>query len=185
MSRPGVLLLMAVSAKAQTVALPLTSNRPGIGDSEALVGRGVVQFEAGVEAAGASPTDAARWTETWGQLTCRLGLATRLELFTGWDGLSLERLRTSGESHLVVGGNDLRVAAKLAVMSEARHGLTLTVSPAWSFPVGSDAFTSSSNDGSFRLLVGRSLPHDESVGGNLLFTRTSDAAGRYWDNGER
>ena len=68
-------------------------------------------------------------------------------------------------------------------MSEDRHGLTLSVAPAWSFPVGSEEFTSSSNDGSFRLMWARSLPRDWSVSGNLLFTRTSDEAGRYWDNG--
>ena len=46
-----------------------------------------------------------------------------------------------------------------------------------------EAFTSSSNDGSCRLLWARSLTRDWTVSGNVLFTRTSDAAGRFWDNG--
>ena len=179
----AILLLMGISARAQTVATPLTSNRPGIGESEALIGRGVVQVEAGVQAQGEPRGRGPRWTQTWGQLNIRLGLARRVEIFTGWDGLSVERLSACGGSCLVTGGNDVRVGAKLAVISEARHGLTLTVAPAWSFPVGSDAFTSNSNDGSFRLLLARSLPRDWSVSGNLLFTRSSDEDGHYWDNG--
>ena len=137
---------------------PLTSNRPGIGDSEALVGRGVVQIESGFQAQGEPPGNDRPWTQTWGQLTFRLGLSPRIEIFTGWDGLSLDRVNEDGQSRVVAGGNDFRVGAKLAVLSEERHGLTLTVAPAWSFPVGSEEFTSGSNDGSLRLLWARSLP---------------------------
>jgi hypothetical protein len=177
------LLVMATSATAQTDPPPLTSNRPGIGDSEALVPPRAFQLEAGIQGQGAPPGSDRRWTQTWGQLTVRVGVLPRLEIFAGWDGLSLDRLDVNGESAIVAGGNDLRVGTKLAVLNEERHGVTLTVAPAWSFPVGSDAFTSSSNDGSFRLLWARSLPREWSMSGNLLFTRTSDEAGRYWDNG--
>jgi hypothetical protein len=179
----GALFLIANSAAAQSVPPPLTSNRPGIGDSEALVAPGALQLEAGIQGQDAPPGGERRWTQTWGQLTIRFGLGPRIELFAGWDGLSLDRVRAGGESRLLAGGNDLRVGTKLAVLAEERHGLTLAVAPAWSFPVGSEEFTSSSHDGSLRLLWARSLPRDWSVGGNLLFTRTSDAGDRYWDNG--
>ena len=162
---------------------PLTSNRPGIAESEALVGRGVLQIEGGVQATDAPPGGDRGWTQTWGQLNLRVGVRPRIEIFVGWDGLSLDRVHTNGESRIVAGGNDLRLGAKLAILSEDRHGLTLSVAPAWSFPVGSEEFTSSSNDGSFRVMWARSLPRDWSVSGNLLFNRTSDEAGRYWDNG--
>jgi Putative MetA-pathway of phenol degradation len=178
----GALLLTAFSASAQTVTPPLTSNRPGIADSEALVGRGVIQIEGGIQAQDAPPGGDRAWTQTWGQLTIRVGVRPRIEIFAGWDGLSLDRVSANGESRFVAGGNDLRLGTKLAVLSEDRHAWTLTVAPAWSFPVGSEAFTSSSNDGSFRVLWARSLPRDWSVSGNVLFTRTSDEAGRYWDN---
>ena len=179
----GVLLLYAIAAGAQNVSPALTSNRPGIADSEALVGRGVIQVEGGAQMQAPPPGDDRRWTQTWGQLAVRVGVMSRLEIFTGWDGLSLDRLNANGESRIVAGGNDLRIGAKVAVLAEDRHHVTLTVAPAWSFPVGSPAFTSSSHDGSFRLLWARSLPSDWSVSGNVLFTRTSDEAGRYWDNG--
>lgn len=174
---------MALPAGAQTGAPPLTSNRPGIGDSEALVPRGAIQLEAGVQGQDAPPDSDQRWTQTFGQLAIRFGLTPRVELFAGWDGLSLNRVHANAESRVVAGGNDLRVGAKLAVLSEQRQHLTLSVAPAWSFPVGSSAFTSGSHDGSFRVLWARSLPREWSVSGNMVFTRTSDDAGRYWDNG--
>jgi hypothetical protein len=178
----AALLLLAVSAGAQSAAPPLTSNRPGIGDSEALVPRGAIQLEAGVQAQDAPPDSDRGWTQTFGQVTMRLGLTRRVEVYGGWDGISLDRIRVAGESHVVKGGNDIRLGTKLAVLDEERHGLTLTVAPAWSFPVGAEEFSSGSNDASFRALWARSLPRDWSVSGNLLFVRTSDAAGRYWDN---
>jgi hypothetical protein len=162
---------------------PLTSNRPGIADSEALVPSGAFQFEAGVQDQDAPSGDDRRWTQTWGQLTVRYGMTSRVELFAGWDGLSLNRVLLEGESRIVAGGNDVRVGTKLAILMEDAHGLTVTIAPAWSFPVGSEAFTSNSNDPSFRVLWARSLRRDWSVSGNVLFRRTTDAIGRYWDNG--
>ena len=179
----AALLLSVSAASAQPAVAPLTSNRPGIADSEALVERGAIQLEAGVQGQDAPPGSDQRWTQIWGQLTVRFGVTERIELIAASDGLSVERVRVNDESRLVTGGNDLRIGVKLALLAEERHGLTLTVSPAWSFPVGSDAFTSSSNDGSFRVLWARSLARDWSVSGNVLFTRTTNAGDRYWDNG--
>ena len=131
---------------------------------------------------GAPPQSDQRWTQTWGQLTMRFGLATRVEIFSTWNGLSVTRIQAGGLSQLVEGPNDLLVGTKLGVLTEASHHITLSVEPAWSFPVGGEAFSSNSNDGSLRLLWARSLPRDWSVSGNLLFTRTSDTVGRYWDD---
>jgi hypothetical protein len=178
----GGLLVPAATAGAQPSVPPLTSNRPGIGDSEALVPAGAIQVEAGVQGQGEPPGDDRRWAQTWGQLTFRFGVTPRLEIFSGWDGLSLERLRGTGASRVVSGVGDLRVGAKFAVLNEDRHELTLTISPMLSFPIGSSSFSSGTYDGSFRLLLARSLPRDWSVSGNLLFLHTSDETGQYWDN---
>src|SRR5688572_25286195 len=102
----GTLFLIASWSAAQSVPPPLTSNRPGIGDSEALVAHGAVQLEAGVQGQDAPPGDDRRWTQTWGQLTVRFGLRSRIELFAGWDGLSLDRVSAGGESRFLAGGND-------------------------------------------------------------------------------
>lgn len=147
---PCVLLLMASSASAQTAVPLLTSNRPGIAESEAVVGRGVLQLEGGIEL----------HDVTWEQLTVRAGVSPRVEIFGGWND-----------------GDDVLVGTKLLVLRENRQGVTLTISPAWSFPVSSGAQV-----GSLRLLWARSLPREWSLSGNVLFTRTSDAAHRYWEN---
>jgi hypothetical protein len=176
-------LRSTTSVFAQPADEPLTSNRPGVGDSEALVARRALQVETGVHWQEAPPGEEAKWTQTWGQLTVRFGLGRRVELFTGWDGLSLDRVAAEdGSSSLVAGGNDLRFGAKFGLLDESQHPLTLTVAPAWSVPIGADEFTSGSNDPSLRFLWARSLPADWSVSGNLVLTRTSDDAGRYWDN---
>lgn len=176
----ALVLLAAAGADAQT---PLTSNRPGIGDSEALIDRGALQIESGMQLQDAPPENDRAWTQTWGQLAVRAGVRRWLELFAGWDGLSLDRVEVDGLSRIESGGNDLRVGVKLALLDEAAHGLTLTVSPAWSFPIGADAFSSNSNDGSLRVLWARSLPRDWSISGNVVSTYTSDEGGRYLDNG--
>jgi hypothetical protein len=177
----GAILLIAVAdTHAQS---SLTSNRPGIGDSEALVDRGSIQIESGVQLQDAPPDSDRVWTQTWGQLVIRAGVGPRFEIFAGWDGLSLDRTQADGASQIIAGGNDLRVGFKLAVLSEERHHITVTLAPAWSFPVGAAEFSSGSSDGSLRLMWAGSLPRNWSVGGNLVSAYTSDEAGRYLDNG--
>ena len=179
-----VAFVIPLDVLAQTPTVPpLTSNRPGIGESEALVIPRALQVEAGGIFEGAPSTDERRWTETWGQLTFRYGVTRRIEIFGGWDGLSLDRVSALGVSRIVAGGNDLRVGAKLGLLTEEANGLTVTISPSWSFPVGSEEFTSGSQDPSFRMMWSRSLPRDWSVSGNLLWVRTSDSIGRYWESG--
>ena len=179
-----VAFVVPLDVLAQTPAVPpLTSNRPGIAESEELVFPRVVQVEAGGTFEGAPRGDERRWTETWGELTLRYGVTRRLEIFGGWDGLSLDRVSALGVSRIVAGGNDLRLGAKLGMLTEEAHGLTLTFSPVWSFPIGSEEFTSGSQDPSFRMMWSRSLPRDWFVWGNLLWLRTSDSIGRYWDTG--
>jgi len=176
-------VLIAAAARAQSVVPPLTSNRPGISDSEALVPAGAIQLEAGVQLQGEPPHSEVSSSDTFGELTLRIGLRPRIEAFVGWDGLSLDRVRVNDQSRFLAGGNDLRIGTKLAVLDEERHGVTLAVAPAWSFPVGSDELTSGSNDPSLRLLWARSLTDAWSLAGNFLVTRTSDAAARYVDTG--
>ena len=185
---PAVVSLAIVSATPplqaeQANPSALTSNRPGIAESEALVGPGTLQVEAGVQAS-ESPLGAEEQQEiTWGELAVRAGVTPRVEVFAGWDGLSLDRIQTNGESHIEAGGNDLRIGVKLALLDEDRHGLTLTLSPTWSFPIGDERFGSGSEDWSLRVMWARTLPHDWSVSGNVMFNRTTDDLGRYWDNG--
>ena len=109
-------------------------------------------------------------------------MSIRLEVFVTWGGLSVSRDSVQGTTRVEAGATDLLIGAKLALLDESRHVLTLTVEPAYSVPIGGDDFSSGSYDGSVRLMWARSLPKDWSVSGNILFLSTTDASGRYWDN---
>ena len=171
-----------LSANGQTVAPPLTSNRPGIGDSEALVGRKVVQVELGVEHGVSTSAEDSDRSMAWGGAVLRIGITDPVELFLSWDGLTVDRVSDEAGSRVVVGGNDLLLGSKLGVLKESRHRVTLTVAPSVTLPVGADDFSSGSYDGEVRLMWARTLPQSWAVSGNLVFVRTSDSAGRYWDN---
>ena len=179
----GVMMLSSVRLSAQaTSPPPLTSNRPGIGDSEDLVGRAVVQLELGVQSDSTRSGDETNWTTGWGQSTVRLGIIDPVEVFVTWGGFSVDRDSVSGSTIVESGSTDVLLGAKFAVLKESRHGLTLTVQPTTSFPIGGDDFSSGSYDGSLRFMWGRSLPRDWDVSGNVVFLSTTDDSGRYWDN---
>ena len=96
---------------AQTATL--TSNRPGISESEALVGARVVQVEAGLSLTRARSQTLALSVP---ELTLRLGLAPRFELFASADGYlwSHENNRTDGSNRN--GGSDVSFDAKNRVL---------------------------------------------------------------------
>jgi hypothetical protein len=176
-------LCASAAASGQPAAPPeLTSNRPGIGDSEALVGRGVLQLELGVEASESQAAAERTWATAWGQATVRFGIIDRVEAFVNWGGVSVDRDSAAGTTVIQTGSNDVVLGAKVALLNESRHGVSFTVAPSSSLPIGGDEFSSGSFDGSLRLMWARSLPKAWDVSGNLLFLRTSDAGGRYWDN---
>jgi Putative MetA-pathway of phenol degradation len=176
-------MLSSVRVSAQTNGPPpLTSNRPGIGDSEDLVGRAVVQLELGVQSDSLRSGDEHEWMTGWGQSTFRVGIVNPVEVFVTWGGFSVDRDSVAGITVVESGSTDVLLGAKFAVLSESRHGLTLTVQPTTSFPIGGEDFSSGSYDGSFRLMWGRSLPRGWDASGNIVFLRTTDENGWYWDN---
>jgi hypothetical protein len=176
-------MCVVASANGQTPApAPLTSNRPGIGDSEALVGRAVLQVELGVETARSRSGDEREWSSSWGQSTLRIGILDPIELFVNWGGVTVDRDSAAGVTVIEAGSNDVVLGAKFAILDESRHGLTVTVAPSSSLPIGGDDFGTGSYDGSLRLLWARSLPGDWDLSGNFVFLSTTDANGRYWDN---
>lgn len=177
-----LLLLSSVPASAQAAPPELTSNRPGIGDSEALVGRGVLQLELGVEATDSRTAAEQKRATVWGQSTLRIGIVDRIEAFVNWGGVSVDRDSAAGTTVIEAGSNDVVLGAKFAVLNEPRHAVTFTIAPSSSLPIGGDDFSSGSYDGSLRLMWARSLPKAWDISGNLVFLRTSDSGGRYWDN---
>lgn len=173
---PGAVMLALASAAplwAQSPP-PLTSNRPGIGESEVLVPAGSLQFEGGTQlSVGPGTRDRAL---ALGQPTFRYGVTSWFELFGGSDGYVHAHGAASGAS-------DLRLGAKLAIVeSKADQPWTLTVSPGWSLPTGTGAFTSTSHDVSLRALWARGLPRAWSVSGNVYGLRTTVDGDRSWQS---
>ncbi len=142
--------LSNVPAYGQAAATPppITSNRPGIGDSEALVGRAVVQLELGVQTGVSKSGVESDWSTGWGQSTLRIGIVDPIEVFVTWGGLSVDRDSVAGVTTIESGATDLLAGAKFAVLNESRHGLTLTLEPTFSVPIGGDDFSTGSYDGS-------------------------------------
>jgi len=180
----GLVALFSVSANGQSAAPPppMTSNRPGIGDSEALVGRAVVQLELGVQTGVTKSGDEREWTTGVAQSTLRVGIVDPVEVFASWGGVSVDRTAEGGSTRTEAGATDLLLGARFALLDESRHILTFTVAPSTSVPIGGDDFGSGSYDGALRLMWARSLPKDWGLSGNILFLNTTDASGRRWDN---
>ena len=139
-------VLHIASARGENAAPPppITSNRPGIGDSEALVGRGVVQLELGIQTQVTRFGGERDWTTDWGQSTLRVGIVDAVEVYVSWGGVAVDRVAETGSTRIVTGATDLLVGAKIALLDESRHFLTLTASPATSVPIGRGDFSSGS-----------------------------------------
>jgi Putative MetA-pathway of phenol degradation len=163
-----VLLAIAAPALAQTDAPPLTSNRPGISESEALLVPRAFQLESGFTFAEFTSDDEVRHRALdFPEATLRFGLTPRFEVFTNVSGYFRDRGTANGVSDSTTGTSDLSVHAKLGMLSEERHGITLTAAAGVSFPVGSRAFSSGGYDPSLRLLWSRSLPRSFGLSGNV------------------
>src|SRR5262245_33121430 len=104
-----VLALPALCAAQGPTAPPeLITDRPGFGESSAVVGPGTLQVETGLVVARADH-DHAR--DTTGHVTLRAGLASRAEL------------------RFAVDGHDVEVGAKVKLLDAGRTGLDLSVIP--------------------------------------------------------
>lgn len=68
------------------------------------------------------------------------------------------------------GWSDGQVNAKLGLLSEDHHHITLAAAVGLSLPTGSPAFTSDGYDPSLRFLWSKGLPRDWSVGGNVVLS---------------
>ena len=82
----------------------------------------------------------------------RVGIVDPVEVFLTWGGFSVDRDSTAGVTVVETGSTDLLLGAKFAVLDESRHGLTLTVEPTTTLPIGSDDFSTGSYDGAVRLI---------------------------------
>jgi hypothetical protein len=170
-----VLALLANVARAfaQTLPLkspqapPLTSNRPGIAESEAILIPRAFQIESGFTLAWFSDGDARHRQADLPEAMLRLGLTPRFEIFLNAPNMLWDRASVGGVSERTSGATDLSVNAKVGWLSEGADPLTLSSAFGLSLPVGSNEFSSGGYDPSLRLLWSRSLSGDFGLSGNL------------------
>jgi hypothetical protein len=152
---------------ASPTAPPMTSNRPGISESEALLVPRSFQVELGMAFSEFSDALMRHQVVDLPEATIRFGVTPRVELFANVSNWFVDH-RTFGDvSGDVSGAGDTSINAKLAWLSEGQHPINLNVAAGLSLPVGSDDFSSGGYDPSLRLLWSRSLPRDFAVSGNL------------------
>jgi Putative MetA-pathway of phenol degradation len=176
-------LILGTQAHAQTntqlrgiqaTAPPqITSNRPGIAESEALMMPGAWQVESGVTVSASTDdgVDHRQWTIP--ELTLRAGLTRRVEVFLNATGFVLDVARDTGTSATTTGVSDVQLNAKLGLLTENSNVMTLSVAAGVSFPTGATVFSSGGYDPSLRVLWSKDLAGNWYIGGNIVLADTT------------
>jgi hypothetical protein len=152
----------------------LVTDRPDFTESSETVGRGYVQVESGL----AYERDG-RGAERTGTLTApvslaRVGVARRVELRLGTDGV----FSSSVGLERVTGMADLEAGVKVRFLDQSHAGVDMTVIPMVSFPTGSHEVSSGEVDPTVKLTWARSLPSGFGVSGNYNVGSLTEAGRR-------
>ena len=140
------------AAQVPASALPeLVTDRPGFGESSAVVARGTLQIESGVSL---EDSRAAHRTDAAGQLLGRIGVAPRVELRVGVDG------------------SDTEIGGKVKLADTARAGVDVAVIPYVSLPA-EDA-GGRAHDPGFKVAASADLPRGFGLSGTF---NAADARG--------
>jgi hypothetical protein len=154
----------------------LTSNRPGISESEALLPPKAFQLESGLTYAEFDDGDGRHRQVDFPEATLRFGLATRFEAFVNGSNLVWNRtISAPGVSSASTRGTDFSLNLKVGFLSEDANTFTLSTAMGVSLPVGSEGESSDGYDPSLRMLWNKNLPGGYWVAGNLnISSETED-----------
>jgi len=162
----------AVAAQTRTPP-EIEPDRPGLGESSGVVGRGVWELESGVSVErDGDATDGVRALSAPMALV-RLGLSDRLELRMGADGFVSSKPVAAGASR-TSGLSDLELGVKYVLADQAQLGVDLAVIPLVSLPVGSHDVSSGDCDPTVKLAWARQLPRGFDLSGNVNVNSTTD-----------
>jgi hypothetical protein len=174
LSQVVTVLAVVVPSAPAAAQEPLTSNRPGISESQDLLVPRAFQLESGVSFAEFGDGEGRHRQVDFPEATLRFGLTPRFELFANGSNLVWNRTTsTSGSSIAATRGTDLSLNAKVGLLSEEASGITLSAAMGLSLPVGSDGQSSDGYDPSLRLLWGKELAHGFGMAGNLNIASTT------------
>lgn len=163
----GLAMLLAGSGASAQMAIS-QSDRPGEADPPAILPKGAIQLEGGVEfERDTGEDDPDTGTLTAPDLTVRIGLIDWMELRLQVDGLLYEfRDRTSNRAL----GSDIQIGAKLGSIDQRRVLPETSVLIGVSLPVGSDEATSDGFDPIVDGLYQWQLTRDTALVVNTRFT---------------
>jgi hypothetical protein len=183
--------LGAASAQAQTHTqspapirpsepkLPeLETDRPDITEASTVVMPGVWQLETGLLFQSDRVDPITAHDVSAPNVLLRLGVAPRLELRVGAEGVIAESLSTPGTG-MTSGISDLELAIKYKLFDQEHAGLDIAVIPLLSLPMGSDAFTSGGYDPTVKLTWSRDLARGFGLGGNVIVSSITDDGARF------
>jgi len=156
-----VLALPALSA-AQSLPAPqappeLVTDRPGFGESSAVVARGIIQIESGLDL---DQIDREH-RDVSGQLLARAGVAPRLELRVAADG------------------SDAEIGGKVKLVDAQRAGVDVALIPYLSLPAGSGG-AGRAHDPGFKIAASGDLPHGFGLSSTFNAADVTTDGGRVW-----
>jgi hypothetical protein len=173
-----VLAVPALGAAQSTAAAPdLVTDRPGFGESSAVVERDAIQIEAGITVQQSTPSIR---EVSAPQVLARIGVTPRVEFRVATDGLIADSVRTpTGPVH-THGGSDSEVGGKVKLFDATRAGIDLAVIPYLSLPTASRGFGSDHIDPGFKVAASRDLPRGFGLSGTFNTAEVSGDGGRVW-----
>jgi hypothetical protein len=170
----------ARAARPRRLLEPLSADRPGLGDSSDVVGRGVWQVESGfsLEADRDGGGSATARELTTPLLLMRVGVSERIDLRLGVEGLVADSSGLSG-SEWQSGRSDVELGMRWLVADQEQLGVDLTMMPLLSLPAGSEGSTSHGYDPTLKLAWNRNLPQRFSLSGNVHVASLTGPGGRF------
>lgn len=169
--------LAPITARAQTGAPPLITDRPDQTESAVVVPRGSFQLELGGAHVFDRPgSGASTRLVNLGAALLRIGVARPLELRVGFAGW--HRAEPDG-APVLHGFGDLDLGAKLVLAEGAGFSPAVAVMGAVTVPTGHEAFRAAGLDPAFRVSLSHELPGGLGLGYNAgaLWTTQGDLAG--------
>jgi hypothetical protein len=173
-----VLALPALGVAQSMAAAPvLVTDRPGFGESSAVVERGTIQIESGITVQQSSPSIR---EVSAPQVLARIGVTPRVELRVATDGLIADSVRTPHGPVHTHGGSDSELGGKVKLFDAARAGIDLALIPYLSLPTASRGFGSDHVDPGFKVAAARDLPHGFGLSGTFNAADVSGDGRRAW-----
>ena len=156
----------------------IAPDRPGLGDSSSIVGRGVWQIESGWSFESAHEDGAVLHELALPLALFRFGITDRFELRASADGLLSDTSSSLGTRRMS-GGSDVEVGAKVKLIEPTRSGFELSVLPIVSLPIGSSEFTSGGYDPTLEVAWTHPLPRGFMLSGTVTAASVSEDDHRF------